>query len=770
MIATQAKREIEIENAIDTIKMKLSKTDEVEAHIVKILTENYNYPLESHVREAISNHWDSHVENGTPDNPIFVKLYSDGTGNYILETSDTGLGLTEEEFDKYYMQVGESSKRGKANLIGGKGCGAKSILSFSDSYTVICRKNGEENTFLVFKGEDFPERTLLSKTTTEQPNGVIVKVNINRWDYSRVKNAIKEQLCYFPTCYFEIEGEPDFNNFKIYENDLFRWSSLYPDNELHIAFGNCRYPIDWKLLKIKEINVPVAIKIPIDSGIDVQFNREALTYNKFCKEYILDKIKAVSDWFVDKYNETNTEFTDIDQIYYYFYHSSRYVKLGENDIQINSLFSYTDKKCNIPTFKGIEKMKLETIYNSYNQFLKPYVSIGEINNGRYTGRNPKTNILSLVRQNKKLILCSSVPNKKMLEFIKDTIGDCIFINKRHEYKLGQYWSEGGSWRNTDYSYAKFLKLYQYPKSEWRQVINEWNSLEKLYEDKFIDINSIQITKEWEESRKKQRVAVKGTRNQRLEGEINFKFAEQMEKYSNNWNCKFVSKILSLKNFHKYKGIVVYALDEQRQKLDDLWEISKRNSKHLEIAIVGQRDYEKLKTIKLHNLMSIDEFESSFNKPIAKYVTSFKISQFVEKYRDIFKVRGTIRKINKDFAQSLDDLYNYQNDHKNPDNSLMQSLVAFCEKNNYYDYPIYLTLQEVSKNIDKLDFIDLFMDKNRYSYSYSIPEKAIPIIQELLKARKFKMDWEHYVKKEEVGQNVQEDVQVKEEELELQEQD
>lgn len=121
MIQTQAKREVFIETPIDTVKMKLSKSDEVEAHIVKILTENYNYPLESHVREAVSNHWDSHVENGTPDNPIFVKLYSDGTGNYVLETSDTGLGLTEEEFDKYYMQVGESSKRGKANLIGGKG-------------------------------------------------------------------------------------------------------------------------------------------------------------------------------------------------------------------------------------------------------------------------------------------------------------------------------------------------------------------------------------------------------------------------------------------------------------------------------------------------------------------------------------------------------------------------------------------------------------------------------------------------------------------------
>ncbi|MBX7077495.1 MAG: hypothetical protein K1X33_09315, partial [Methanobacteriaceae archaeon] len=42
-------------------------------------------------------------------------------------------------------------------------------------------------------------------------------------------------------------------------------------------FGYCKYPISWKDLGLKKINLPVGIKIPIDSGIDVTFNREAIS-------------------------------------------------------------------------------------------------------------------------------------------------------------------------------------------------------------------------------------------------------------------------------------------------------------------------------------------------------------------------------------------------------------------------------------------------------------------------------------------------------------
>lgn len=121
IINSQSQRDVKIEGNQETVKMAVSKNTGVEAHIVKILTENYKDPIGSHIRESISNHWDSHVEAGKENNPILVKLFKNNIGNIVFESSDEGLGMSEEEFYKYYMNIGESSKQNKPNLIGGFG-------------------------------------------------------------------------------------------------------------------------------------------------------------------------------------------------------------------------------------------------------------------------------------------------------------------------------------------------------------------------------------------------------------------------------------------------------------------------------------------------------------------------------------------------------------------------------------------------------------------------------------------------------------------------
>ena len=58
----------------------------------------------------------------------------------------------------------------------------------------------------------------------------------------------------------------------------------------------------------------------------------------------------------------------------------------------------------------------------------------------------------------------------------------------------------------------------------------------------------------------------------------------------------------------------------------------------------------------------------------------------------------------------------------------------------FEFEIY---KEVAKEIHKINFIKLFVDKSRYSYGENIKEEAIPIIRELLVSRKFRMDYTHY---------------------------
>jgi hypothetical protein len=218
----------------------------------------------------------------------------------------------------------------------------------------------------------------------------------------------------------------------------------------------------------------------------------------------------------------------------------------------------------------------------------------------------------------------------------------------------------------------------------------------------------------------------------------------MEKYSNDWNCKFESTILNLKDFYKNKYLMIYSLDTDRKRLDDLYELGKRSNSNIKIAIVGERDYKKLETVKIHNLVKMDDFVKEKHKIIAKYVTAYKISLLYNENVETFKSRDfIIKNISVNFGNALNELYQYKEQYNNINNDLIKQLALFCEDNNFFDYPIYQTYKEVVKEIHKINFIKLFVDKSRYSYSETIKEEAIPIIRELLVSRKFRMDYPHY---------------------------
>lgn len=118
MILQQTIREIHSEGEVmESQKMHVSR--EAENHLIRMATEwSYKQPLESGLREAVSNAVDSHLESGNTD-PVIVKLAKNKIGQWVLEIIDEGLGLDDTGFHKYIMGIGESTKRGRADLLGG---------------------------------------------------------------------------------------------------------------------------------------------------------------------------------------------------------------------------------------------------------------------------------------------------------------------------------------------------------------------------------------------------------------------------------------------------------------------------------------------------------------------------------------------------------------------------------------------------------------------------------------------------------------------------
>lgn len=87
--------------------------------LATLLTSNlYSKPLESFLRETVSNAYDSHVEAGTEE-PILLLIEDDKESyNYRISIRDYGTGVSPERFEKIYRNIGSSTKRESNDFIG----------------------------------------------------------------------------------------------------------------------------------------------------------------------------------------------------------------------------------------------------------------------------------------------------------------------------------------------------------------------------------------------------------------------------------------------------------------------------------------------------------------------------------------------------------------------------------------------------------------------------------------------------------------------------
>lgn len=596
-----------------------------------------------------------------------------------------------------------------------------------------------------------------------------VIVPIKYTDYQRFIAKIKEQLAYFEDVWFEVPGIYN-DTVKIYRSEDFQQSSLCSSNTMHICLDNVYYPIDWDKLGISPIQIPIGLRFGLSDGIIPIPNRESIKYTEETKEVILAKIKKVANTLVGMYNETVKQETNIFNIISFYKDSNlrtlpMYINSG--NMFIEYLGKYSDVGFVDPVIPGIKLMPTESISEVVDLLVQNYQIKYRASDGRFNSvkeDNWRYKLKWTSFRNNNLFFFSELRGLKK-EYLRDQIGhrEHLFIKKKQELKLGNPKSHRFSSFNL-HTYTQILDLSKYPKQEWRERIKEVQLLEKLLIQGVKHVDDIEIPKEWLEERT---AALKAARQaaiekkQKMQGEFIINVAAPLERWVDGKRCKFVKEYVSLDTIKKYKYLTFYTTKEHEQKAQNLYKTFKRLD--ISIALVSNREHERLNSYGLHNWKSLDMFMEGKHKVFKKVVTAQLIHDLLAEFPPIVNRAELVRRFSTSLYDKIMALFAYQNKYYyDVDNKeFKESLVQLAKEQNLFDLSIYSTYKEMEEFLNKYKFFPTLLGcAAQFRWQQEKEAEVVDILQQMCKFHKIRLDHHTYLpEKEEV---IQEEEQLIEE--------
>ena len=619
--------------------------------------------------------------------------------------------------------------------------GFKAPLAYCSSFYFVCRKNGVERKYMMYEGEEVNTIDLLYEAPTTQRNGVKIIVPVNSYDRRSFMDKIKEQLAYFENVYFNVDGVD--NDFTIIRHDHFQWSPLASNSNLHICLDNVYYPLDFGKLGIDTMYFPVALRFSLTDGLFPTPNRESLRYTKEAKDVIMMKLRSVSDFFIEKYNETVKDTDDILTAMNHFRSSQRSIKTFSNDNttwDVSCFIKHSTTKFVSPKVNGLHYHTVD-YYNRIREYL-----LGEYNmkNEIYRGKLCKASSYTRISEklNSVIYIYSDKLSGIKKEYLKslNKLGHTEYIIKKEKfYKLGNAKLALGGYEN----YYKILDLGKFPKEEWRNVIKEFQKFVKTVSSKFINLDTLEVPQAFIDSRKKLVFNASGgpkERRKKLEGEITGKVASALERTVYGQHSKFVSTVYQMKNAHSKPYLMVYGNTTHQNTFDKMFSAFPPYS--TKFIALSERELKRLEEIDLHNWIHIDKFMEGNHIVFKRAATAHLINEFIREYREVFERDERMNDISTDLYGKMKQLSNYQKKyHLSGDHTLYESIIKIAQENNLFDLSIYSVYNEVKALFEKLPFIKpVFSATSRWTKDGDPMNDAI---RDLFKYYKQRIDWKHY---------------------------
>jgi len=293
--------------------------------ITSILSTNfYSMPEESFIREIVSNAWDAHVAAGNTNEPVIILFNG---SNKTITIRDYGTGLTEQEFQNLYCNIGASSKRNSNDYIGMWGLGHLTPMAVSNMATIVNYHNGKKYTYIMTKDNNDIITNLVNTTDTNDRNGLEVSVNFNDTNIGKYIKAL-DYIKFFPNVFAKYISESnenyhdkykyinfcikDFNEYKIKEYIYYKVLNTSVSNK--ILLGNVLYPLNLKIVNNKYIN---EINKLSTTGFVFKFNIGELnvTPNREAIQYTNETISNINNRIGEALKELNTNIKPVVEKY-----------------------------------------------------------------------------------------------------------------------------------------------------------------------------------------------------------------------------------------------------------------------------------------------------------------------------------------------------------------------------------------------------------------------------------------------------------------------
>lgn len=767
MIIEENKRHIVAGDDFFTIKSSINKSKL--AKLYSMLSAIYRNPIGSIVREYASNAHDANVEayqfkildyeqaklkyswlnddkfkiNSLEDyievqnslsrvserEPIVVGVNGD---TQMLHIQDYGIGLSPERMKYIYFNYLDSTKENNDDEIGGFGIGAKSAMSYTNTFFITSVYNKVEYEYIMTKGEDgAPEGMLLTVTEdTDKPNGTLIKIPIRDGDTVDFCREIKKQLCYMDNVIYKnvnyYDNETEYNTSKVVVGKGWKYKYDYqPMREMHLSLGNVAYSIDWTELGINSINIPFALTFQTGE-LEPTPSRESIVYTRDSVAKIHSRIAEFQQMIIDKHNSENHEITDFKD----------YAIARRNNVSTFDLLKGSSMQLYVSIAEALGARRSELKGVSF----KPFTDLGITprlvpvdvffrykiarriyrNNGANSAQYNSPYMVTSGRHYLFWKGCDIVDYTSLFAFetIFPGVGEMDLVSEL------PYTLKG---------YRDSLRLSNYSKNEWRKIISGYNKVveDLVKEDTKITYDDILPDPNWF----KRLAAGNSIYSKTKKVYIKQKGSIHVARQDGTWR----RSQMKLDFIEEFKGVVIYGSPDEMPRLSEMfgffrYGMKKNYSSNLLFISVSKTNCKILS--QMDNAHTIDEAFEAKLRPIIRGCTAYKLEELIKPYKFL---TNSFISINKEVYAEYAALSTYASEYSYSVNGnvFKDEVLALADKLDLYDHDILdkiKVLEDYFKGIEIMKVID-----------YSRVINQIDIMIRFLKENKKKVNVEYYLK-------------------------